>query len=94
MTKPVKEARPERVTKERVAAMEKVAVKSILKDIPAQYIEAQRNRNSIKSCCQDIENLTYQTFKTDGELEKPDFAVMECVCGSKHYRAANGNGKL
>lgn len=86
--------RPERVIHEKIRVGVKKNVKEALKELPAEYLEKQRGNKKIKACCQDVNNLSYETFKTDEFQENANLAVFECsVCGCRHYRVAHGSGK-
>jgi hypothetical protein len=87
--------RPARVQHERVATSERKPMKDLLKQIPASYVQAQQENTKIKTCCRDVNNLQYQTHKTNPEFEQSNMAILECdVCGCKHYRVAHGPGKV
>lgn len=80
---------------ERIAVMEKKPVAEILNQIPASYIYKQQANESLKACCKDISNLTYQAFKTEEKAEKASLAIIECnSCGCKHYRQAVSPGRI
>lgn len=70
--------------------------KQVLKQMPAAYLNALADNPKLKPCCRDVtKNYTYQTFKTDEAMEKPNMAIFTCTtCGCKHYRGAVGPGKL
>lgn len=69
---------------------------AVLKKIPAAYLRALQDNPDLNACCRDVtQQYTYQAFKTDDALEKPNLAVFTCTaCGRKHYRGAIGPGKL
>lgn len=97
MPRPVPEGfkRPERVNVPDVPVEEKMPLRDALKSIPAHYVESIRSNEGLKKCCRNLDNLTYQRFKTSPELENPDLAIIECTkCGSKHRRTASGAGKI
>lgn len=95
MPRPVPEGfkRPERVNVADTPIEEKTTLRQALKNIPAHYVESIRSNESLRDCCRDIDNLSYQRFKTQPQLEGPDLAMIECaVCGAKHRRTLAGSG--
>jgi hypothetical protein len=91
----VRERKPEK-TRVRVGDTKSIEDKNLLKQLPAQYLRALSDNPKLSACCRDTtQNYTYETFKSDEEMENPDLAVFTCTtCGRKHYRGAVGPGKL
>lgn len=86
--------RPERVAHDHEVVQDQKAAtdQSVMRTIPAHYLESQRNNENIDACCRDPNNLTYHTEKTDPALKQANKAVLTCSCGKKHIRFAGGSG--
>lgn len=81
------QTRPQKVTHNPTPVGFKVP--AIESPLPMRYFDSHKKAVS-EDCCKDLDNLTVQYFKSNPDLDKPDYIIIECTCGRKHRRGAQG----
>lgn len=55
-----------------------------------RYLLALRDNPNLPECCRQVEDHTFQLFKSREGAPGPDVLVVECACGRRHTRVAAG----